>query len=113
MSAFNAVLRDVCRKTNRSEAEVLMCAKPSGNIWHEQRILGVVGIWGLKEVDAGRRGAPLRWATANSRLARGVTRMGTDGAARKLGEAFAQTLSAAPRAAVFISSGLVEHAQHS
>eukprot|EP00969_Alexandrium_andersonii_P210567 9301826-Alexandrium_andersonii.AAC.1 len=49
MSAFNAVLPDVCRITNRSEAEILVCAKPSCNIWHESHILGVMGIWGIKE----------------------------------------------------------------
>eukprot|EP00969_Alexandrium_andersonii_P066411 2927868-Alexandrium_andersonii.AAC.1 len=42
LSAFNVVLPDACRITNRSEAEILMCAKPSGNIWHGQHILGVV-----------------------------------------------------------------------
>eukprot|EP00969_Alexandrium_andersonii_P135968 6015454-Alexandrium_andersonii.AAC.1 len=49
LSAFNAVLPDVCMTTNRSEAEVLVCAKPSCNIWHEQHILSVLGIWGIKE----------------------------------------------------------------
>eukprot|EP00969_Alexandrium_andersonii_P243087 10737815-Alexandrium_andersonii.AAC.1 len=33
LSAFNAVLPDVCRTTNRSEAGILVCAKPSCNIW--------------------------------------------------------------------------------
>eukprot|EP00969_Alexandrium_andersonii_P167915 7423780-Alexandrium_andersonii.AAC.1 len=70
MSAFNAVLPDACRVTNRSEAEILMCAKPSSNVWHEQHILGVVGIWGIKALDAGLRGTPLRWATASGSLAR-------------------------------------------
>eukprot|EP00969_Alexandrium_andersonii_P206490 9122827-Alexandrium_andersonii.AAC.1 len=64
LAAFNAVLPDVCRITNRSEAQILVCAKPSCNIWHERRILGVMGIWGIAEVNAGLRGAPLRWATA-------------------------------------------------
>eukprot|EP00969_Alexandrium_andersonii_P128883 5696290-Alexandrium_andersonii.AAC.1 len=53
LSAFNAVLPDVCRVTNRAEAGILVCAKPSCNIWHETLILGVVGIWGIKEVNAG------------------------------------------------------------
>eukprot|EP00969_Alexandrium_andersonii_P098342 4340741-Alexandrium_andersonii.AAC.1 len=75
MSASNAVLPDVCRITNRSEAEILVCARPSCNVWHEQRILGVVGIWGIKETDAGLRGAPLRRATANGRPARRLSRM--------------------------------------
>eukprot|EP00969_Alexandrium_andersonii_P111374 4917948-Alexandrium_andersonii.AAC.1 len=65
-----------------------------------------MGIWGVKEVDAGLRGAPLRWATASDCLARGVARVGVDGAAGKLGEAIAQTFAVAPRVAVFISSGL-------
>eukprot|EP00969_Alexandrium_andersonii_P276822 12236064-Alexandrium_andersonii.AAC.1 len=42
MSAFNAVLPDVCSITNRLEAEILVCAKPSCNVWREQRISGVV-----------------------------------------------------------------------
>eukprot|EP00969_Alexandrium_andersonii_P334912 14801676-Alexandrium_andersonii.AAC.1 len=49
MSAFNAGLPDVCRITNRSEAEVLLCAKPSCKIWHQQHSLGVMGIWGIEE----------------------------------------------------------------
>eukprot|EP00969_Alexandrium_andersonii_P291925 12902096-Alexandrium_andersonii.AAC.1 len=68
--------------TNRTEAEVLVCAKPSCNIWREQRILSVLGIWGIKAVDAGLRGTPLRWATASDRLARGITQMGVEGTAR-------------------------------
>eukprot|EP00969_Alexandrium_andersonii_P237053 10463754-Alexandrium_andersonii.AAC.1 len=52
MSAFNAVLLDVCMVTNRSEAEISACSKPSCNIWREQHILSVLGIWGAKEVDA-------------------------------------------------------------
>eukprot|EP00969_Alexandrium_andersonii_P322276 14239159-Alexandrium_andersonii.AAC.1 len=86
MSAFNAVLPDVRRITNRSEAEILVRARPSCNIWHEQHILGVLGIWGIKEVDAGLSGTSLRWATANGCLARGILRVGVDGAARRLGE---------------------------
>eukprot|EP00969_Alexandrium_andersonii_P055093 2427701-Alexandrium_andersonii.AAC.1 len=46
LSAFNAVLPDVCMVTNRTAAEVLICAKPSCNIWHEQHITSVLGIWG-------------------------------------------------------------------
>eukprot|EP00969_Alexandrium_andersonii_P306558 13552012-Alexandrium_andersonii.AAC.1 len=65
-----------------------------------------MGIWGIKEIDAGLRGTPLRWATANGRLARGILRMGVNGTATRLGEVIVQTFSAAPLAAVFISSGL-------
>eukprot|EP00969_Alexandrium_andersonii_P165629 7319354-Alexandrium_andersonii.AAC.1 len=91
-----------------------LCVRsPRANIWHATHILGVVGIWGIKEVNAGLRGTSLRWATANGCLARGILRMGVDGAAKKLGEAIVQTFTATPLAAVFISSGLVEHTQHS
>eukprot|EP00969_Alexandrium_andersonii_P093141 4112273-Alexandrium_andersonii.AAC.1 len=106
LSAFNAVSPDVCRITNRAPAEILVCAKPSCNIWRETRILGIAGIWGIKDVNAGLKGTALRWATASGCLARGILRMGVDGAAKKLGEAIVQTFSAAPLAAVFISSGL-------
>eukprot|EP00969_Alexandrium_andersonii_P077909 3436342-Alexandrium_andersonii.AAC.1 len=75
--------------------------------------MGVMGIRGVKEVNAGLKGAALRWATASECMARGILRMGMDGTARKLGEAIVQTFSAAPLAAVFISSGLVEHKKHS
>eukprot|EP00969_Alexandrium_andersonii_P301488 13327616-Alexandrium_andersonii.AAC.1 len=63
------LLPDVRMTTNRTEADVLACAKPTCNIWHEQHILSVLGIWGIKEVDAGLRGTPLKWATADDRLA--------------------------------------------
>eukprot|EP00969_Alexandrium_andersonii_P339004 14983832-Alexandrium_andersonii.AAC.1 len=49
MSAFDAILLDVCVVTNLSEAEILVRAEPSRNIWHEQRILCVLGIRGVKE----------------------------------------------------------------
>eukprot|EP00969_Alexandrium_andersonii_P132018 5837910-Alexandrium_andersonii.AAC.1 len=49
LAAFNAFLPDMCRFTNRSEAQILVCAKPSCNIWYEHHILGVVGIWGIAE----------------------------------------------------------------
>eukprot|EP00969_Alexandrium_andersonii_P119576 5286858-Alexandrium_andersonii.AAC.1 len=48
LSAFNAALPDLCVLANKSEAEVLVCAKPACNIWPEQRIAGVLGIWGSK-----------------------------------------------------------------
>eukprot|EP00969_Alexandrium_andersonii_P106682 4706285-Alexandrium_andersonii.AAC.1 len=38
LSAFNAALPEVCAATNRTEAEVLSCAKPSRNSWREQHI---------------------------------------------------------------------------
>eukprot|EP00969_Alexandrium_andersonii_P334759 14794487-Alexandrium_andersonii.AAC.1 len=76
LAAFNAVLPDICRITNRTDAQILICAKPSCNIWHESHILGVMGIWGITGVDAGLRGAPLRWATARKVLAKGILSMG-------------------------------------
>eukprot|EP00969_Alexandrium_andersonii_P206199 9110224-Alexandrium_andersonii.AAC.1 len=70
IAAFNAVLPDICRATNRSEAQILICVKPACNVWHERHILGVMGIYGLTEVNGGLRGTPLRWATACKTLAR-------------------------------------------
>eukprot|EP00969_Alexandrium_andersonii_P164434 7267643-Alexandrium_andersonii.AAC.1 len=72
-----------------------------------------MGIWGVAEVDAGLRGTPLRWATACSTLSTGIMRMGVDGTAKALGEAIVRSFSVAPIAAVFLSSGLVEHSKHS
>eukprot|EP00969_Alexandrium_andersonii_P048062 2109609-Alexandrium_andersonii.AAC.1 len=46
LAAFNAVLPDLCRITNRLDAQILICAKPVCNVWREKHILGVVGIWG-------------------------------------------------------------------
>eukprot|EP00969_Alexandrium_andersonii_P117400 5193437-Alexandrium_andersonii.AAC.1 len=43
-----AVLPDARVIANRSEAEILICAEraePSCNVWHERRILRVLGIW--------------------------------------------------------------------
>eukprot|EP00969_Alexandrium_andersonii_P156295 6910297-Alexandrium_andersonii.AAC.1 len=76
LAAFNAVLPDLCRITNRLDAQILICAKPGCNVWHDQHIQGVMGIWGVAEVDAGLRGTPLRWATACSTLSTGIMRMG-------------------------------------
>eukprot|EP00969_Alexandrium_andersonii_P311804 13777481-Alexandrium_andersonii.AAC.1 len=61
---------------------------------------------GAKEVDAGLRGTPLRWAAANDRLAHGIARVGIGGAAKGLGAVISQTFAVGPRAAVCLSSGL-------
>eukprot|EP00969_Alexandrium_andersonii_P093935 4149970-Alexandrium_andersonii.AAC.1 len=103
----------MCRVTNRAASQILICAKPSCNIWHESHILGVLGIWGITEVEAGLRGTPLRWATACKVLAKRIPSMGVAGTARGLGEAIVKSFSVAPIAAVFLSSGLVEHSNHS
>eukprot|EP00969_Alexandrium_andersonii_P238231 10514967-Alexandrium_andersonii.AAC.1 len=50
LPAFKAVLSDVRVATNRTEAEILICAKPSCNIWHEQRIMSGLGIGGSKRL---------------------------------------------------------------
>eukprot|EP00969_Alexandrium_andersonii_P285000 12599111-Alexandrium_andersonii.AAC.1 len=46
LSASNDVSLGLCTSSNKSEAEVLVCAKPSCNVWYEQRITSVLGIWG-------------------------------------------------------------------
>eukprot|EP00969_Alexandrium_andersonii_P176486 7803924-Alexandrium_andersonii.AAC.1 len=61
---------------------------------------------GVKEVGAGLRGKPLRWATANNRHARGVARVGLEGAAEGVAAIITQTFAVAPRAVVCLSSGL-------
>eukprot|EP00969_Alexandrium_andersonii_P247171 10923448-Alexandrium_andersonii.AAC.1 len=49
IAAFNAVLLVICRVTNRSEAQILICARPTCNVWHERHIMGVMGIYGVTE----------------------------------------------------------------
>eukprot|EP00969_Alexandrium_andersonii_P206380 9118302-Alexandrium_andersonii.AAC.1 len=46
LSAFNVVLPSLCVISNKSEAEILARANPSRNVWHEQRITSILGIWG-------------------------------------------------------------------